>query len=117
MPRPQSTQSTQSTPNLPQGVLGRLGALGGNPSFSRCSWTSRRPRVAPTVPAYVEWIPPRCRGAAVTARARHRFLHVANGTSTTRIIEAAGIPGACSLWADPLYEGPVPGGLSDTELR
>jgi hypothetical protein len=45
-----------------------------------------------------------------------RFLHVANGTSTTGKIQAAGIPGACSIWADPLYEGPVPGGLSDTEL-
>ncbi len=45
-----------------------------------------------------------------------RFLHVANGTSTTRTIEAAGIQGACSIWADPLYEGPVPGGLDDAEL-
>jgi hypothetical protein len=45
-----------------------------------------------------------------------RFLHVANGTCTTTIIEAAGIPGARSIWADPLYEGPVPGGLSDREL-
>jgi hypothetical protein len=45
-----------------------------------------------------------------------RFLHVANGTSTTRTIEAAGIPGACSIWADPLYEGPVPGGVNDAEL-
>ncbi|PYR17589.1 MAG: hypothetical protein DMF94_23235 [Acidobacteria bacterium] len=45
-----------------------------------------------------------------------RFLHVANGTCTTRTIEAAGIPGACSIWADPLYDGPVPGGLNDTEL-
>jgi RNA polymerase sigma factor (sigma-70 family) len=45
-----------------------------------------------------------------------RFLHVANGTCTTRIIESAGIPGTCSIWADPLYEGPVPGGLSDAEL-
>ena len=45
-----------------------------------------------------------------------RFLHVTNGTCTTRIIKAAGIPGRCSLWADPLHEGPVPGGLSDTEL-
>ena len=45
-----------------------------------------------------------------------RFLHVANGNSTTRTIEAAGIPGACSIWADPLHEGPVPGGLNDTEL-
>lgn len=41
---------------------------------------------------------------------------MANGTSTTTTIQAAGIPGACSIWADPLYEGPVPGGLSDTEL-
>ena len=45
-----------------------------------------------------------------------RFLHVANGTSTTMTIEAAGIPGACSIWADPLYEGPVPAGLADSEL-
>jgi hypothetical protein len=45
-----------------------------------------------------------------------RFLHVANGTCTTRTIEAAGIPGACSIWADPLYEGPVPGALNDAEL-
>jgi len=53
---------------------------------------------------------------AVTHDARTRFLHVANGTSTTRLIEAAGIPGALSIWADPLYEGPVPGGLTDAEL-
>ena len=45
-----------------------------------------------------------------------RFLHVASGTCTTRTIEAAGIGGACSIWADPLYEGPVPGGLNDTQL-
>ena len=44
------------------------------------------------------------------------FLHVANGTCTTMIIEAAAIPGRVSIWADPLYEGPVPGGLSDAEL-
>jgi hypothetical protein len=45
-----------------------------------------------------------------------RCLHVANGTCTTRLIESAGIPGALSIWADPLYEGPVPDGLTDTEL-
>jgi hypothetical protein len=45
-----------------------------------------------------------------------RFLHVANGTSTTDTISAAAIPGMRSIWADPLYEGPVPGGLSDGEL-
>jgi hypothetical protein len=48
--------------------------------------------------------------------ANARFLHVANGTSTTRLIEAAGIPGTLSIWADPLYEGPVPAGLTDEEL-
>ena len=47
---------------------------------------------------------------------RVRFLHVANGTCTTRIIGSAGIPGERSIWADPLYEGPVPAGLSDDEL-
>ena len=45
-----------------------------------------------------------------------RFLHVANGTATTSLIAAASIPGALSIWADPLYEGPVPSGLSDAEL-
>jgi len=45
-----------------------------------------------------------------------RFLHVANGTCTTSIIRAAGIPGLRSQWADVLNEGPVPGGLSDGEL-
>ena len=45
-----------------------------------------------------------------------RFLHVANGTSTTMSIEASGIGGTVSIWADPLYEGPVPGGISDEAL-
>jgi hypothetical protein len=48
--------------------------------------------------------------------ANTRFLHVANGTSTTRLIEAAGIPGKLSIWADPLHEGPVPGGLTEAQL-
>jgi hypothetical protein len=47
---------------------------------------------------------------------RTRFLHVANGSCTTRLIELAGIPGVRSIWADPLYEGPVPSGLNDREL-
>jgi hypothetical protein len=47
---------------------------------------------------------------------RSPFLHVANGTATTRLIEAAGIPGRRSVWADPLYEGPVPEGLGDEQL-
>jgi hypothetical protein len=46
----------------------------------------------------------------------NQFLHVANGTSTTTTIEAARLPGAVSIWADPLHDGPVPGGLSDAEL-
>lgn len=52
----------------------------------------------------------------VSGSATARFLHVATGTCTTNIIEAAGIPGMQSIWADPLYEGPVPAGLSDEEL-
>jgi hypothetical protein len=43
-------------------------------------------------------------------------LHVANGTSATMTMGRAGIRGAYSIWADPLYAGPVPGGLSDAEL-
>jgi len=45
-----------------------------------------------------------------------RFLHVANGTSTTQSLEAAGVPGRRSIWGDPLYEGPVPEGLTDERL-
>jgi len=47
----------------------------------------------------------------------HRYLHVANGTSVTMTLETAGVPGLRSIWSDPLYEGPVPAGLSDEELR
>jgi hypothetical protein len=46
----------------------------------------------------------------------HRFLHVANGTATTDLIHAAGIPGSTSIWADPLHEGPVPARLTDEAL-
>ena len=45
-----------------------------------------------------------------------RLLHVANGTATTTTIEAAGIPGTMSIWADPLHDGPVPGGIDDDAL-
>jgi broad specificity phosphatase PhoE len=47
----------------------------------------------------------------------HRYLHVANGTSVTITLEAAGVPGLRSIWADPLYDGPVPAGVTDDELR
>ena len=46
----------------------------------------------------------------------NEYLHGANGTSTTMTIEAARSPGAVSIWADPLHDGPVPGGLTDAQL-
>ena len=45
-----------------------------------------------------------------------RLLHVANGTSTTMTMETARIPGRYTIWADPLHDGPVPGGLNDADL-
>jgi hypothetical protein len=45
-----------------------------------------------------------------------RFLHVANGSSVTHTLAEARVPGLLSIWSDVLYEGPVPGGLSDEEL-
>lgn len=48
--------------------------------------------------------------------AQHRYLHVANGTSVTMTLEAGGVPGTYSIWADVLYQGPVPAGLIDDEL-
>lgn len=44
------------------------------------------------------------------------FLHVANGHSATELIERSGLRGRTMVWCDPLYEGPVPGHLSDEEL-
>jgi hypothetical protein len=54
--------------------------------------------------------------AASASPAVTRFLHVANGSSTTDTIHEAGLPGVTSLWADVLHDGPVPGGLPDAEL-
>lgn len=45
-----------------------------------------------------------------------RYQHVANGGCVTGLIAAAGLPGTRSIWADPLNEGPVPGGVTDAEL-
>ena len=44
-----------------------------------------------------------------------RPLQVANGHCTMRLIEAAGLPGRVSIWADPLHDGPIPASLSDDE--
>jgi hypothetical protein len=52
----------------------------------------------------------------IVSTAVTRFLHVANGHSTTDTIHKAGLPGVSSVWADVLHDGPVPGGLSDEEL-
>lgn len=48
------------------------------------------------------------------------ILHVANGSSVTMTLTDAGVGGAMSIWADPLHDGPVPGGIDDdalTDLR
>lgn len=44
-------------------------------------------------------------------------LHVANGSETTRLIAAAGLPGRTLSWADSLYDGPVPDVPDDELLR
>ena len=44
------------------------------------------------------------------------LLHVANGHATTGLIELSGVPGRTMVWCDPLYDGPVPGDVSDDEL-
>jgi hypothetical protein len=44
------------------------------------------------------------------------MLHVANGHATSGLIELSTVAGRTMVWADPLDEGPVPGGLSDAEL-
>ena len=54
--------------------------------------------------------------ATLDSVAARNFLHIANGTATTRHFAPAGIPGRTSIWADPLHEGPVPAGVADDEL-
>ncbi len=44
------------------------------------------------------------------------MLHVANGHSTTGLLDASGIGGRTMVWCDPLNDGPVPGNVSDDEL-
>lgn len=44
------------------------------------------------------------------------LLHVANGHATTRLIELSGVAGRAMVWCDPLYDGPVPGNVSEEEL-
>ncbi|HEX8029780.1 MAG TPA: hypothetical protein VF491_15010 [Vicinamibacterales bacterium] len=45
-----------------------------------------------------------------------RYLHVANGHATTELLERSAVPGRLMVWADSLYDGPVPGDVSDDEL-
>ncbi len=44
------------------------------------------------------------------------MLHVANGHSTTGLIELSGLPGRTMVWCDPLNDGPVPVDVPDEEL-
>lgn len=45
------------------------------------------------------------------------FLHITNGDHAKGVIAASGIAGTVSIWADPLNEGPVPGDITDEQLR
>ncbi len=40
-----------------------------------------------------------------------------NGDAARHPLEASGAPGDFTIWADPLHDGPVPGGLDDDQLR
>jgi hypothetical protein len=44
-------------------------------------------------------------------------LHVTNGDSTVELLAAAAVTSPILPWRDILHDGPVPGGLSDAELR
>jgi len=45
------------------------------------------------------------------------MIHITNGGCAMAVIQQAGIDGDVAVWADVLYEGPVPGGLEERELR
>jgi hypothetical protein len=44
------------------------------------------------------------------------ILHVLNGDATRLPLEHSSVEGTFSIWADALYDGPVPSGVSDDEL-
>jgi hypothetical protein len=44
------------------------------------------------------------------------ILHVLNGDATRQPLEQSSVDGTFSVWADALYDGPVPSGVSDDEL-
>ena len=44
-------------------------------------------------------------------------LHLTNGDSTVEVLRATGLTGPILPWRDVLHDGPVPGGVSDAELR
>lgn len=44
------------------------------------------------------------------------MLHITNGDSASDALKKAGIQGAMLAWADVLHEGPIPAGLSLTEM-
>lgn len=46
-----------------------------------------------------------------------RTLHIANGSSVTGSLDPVAVPGDRMIWCDPLHDGPVPGDVSDDELR
>jgi hypothetical protein len=45
------------------------------------------------------------------------MFHVTNGDATVDLLRAAGVNGEILPWRDVLHEGPVPAGLSPSELR
>jgi hypothetical protein len=52
-----------------------------------------------------------------TRRPARRLLHVLNGDGAAEGLRAAGIPGAVTLSADLLYEGPIPAAASPERWR
>jgi hypothetical protein len=44
------------------------------------------------------------------------MLHVLNGDATLQPLEDSSVEGTFSVWADALYDGPVPSGVSDDQL-
>src|SRR3990170_5704184 len=44
------------------------------------------------------------------------MLHVLNGDATRLPLEHSSVEGTFSIWADALYDGPVPAGVSDDDL-
>ena len=90
-------------------------ALGVAPGTARSLVTRARSRLRALLAAHdsggidvIETTGPARADDVYEERPAPRMLHILNGDSTRETLERSSVPGAFTVWADPMHEGPVP---------